>query len=273
MEKHIYFIIRYSAYTKARGAWQIGKNVTAAEYKASLFSESRLNLHQELFFGVTLPTLKAIAATVSATALVFISDELPSVYKDALLKASEKFSWLKIVRARSDKGLVSQIDKAVESKIKEFADDVCYATVRLDDDDALAPDFGIELNKYLKPEFSGMGVTFSKGVFAIYDQGVYSAFYHYKKMNNAQGLAFVGTRSQSLQRNIPMTVFGTGNHTSIDERFPTVNDSSKIMFLRSEHDGSDLIASGRLRDKSKMKSLSDLESQELKQRFNMIRCF
>jgi hypothetical protein len=45
------------------------------------------------------------------------------------------------------------------------------------------------------------------------------------------------------------------------------------MFIRSEHEGSDLIASGRLRDKTKMKELSGLEYEELRQRFRSVKIF
>lgn len=273
MNTHIYFMIRYSVYTRNQGWWQIGKNVSSDKYRNALFSESRLLLHEKLFFDVTLPSLKEISSTSKITALIFISEELPEPFKSNLLNAEADYAWLEVITTKSDKALNTQIDRKIEEKLRQNEEDVCYATVRLDDDDALASDFGVELTKYLKPEFSGMGVTFPKGVFAVYDGNQYSSFYHYKKANNAQGLALICIRTQALAGESPLTVFGTGNHTSIDDRYPTVNDSSKIMFIRSEHEGSDLIASGRLRDKTKMKELSGLEYEELRQRFRSVKIF
>lgn len=273
MKTHIYFIIRYSAYTRTQGLWQIGKGVSSEDYKAKLFSEDRLQLHEKLFFSVTLPSLEAISKSVEMTALVFISDELPEPYKKSLRKAEENYEWMEVARAKSHKALNQQVEQQVQKKLGRANEEMCFATVRLDDDDALAPDFGVKLARYLKPEFVGMGVTFPKGVFGVFDGERYTAFYHYSKPNNAQGLAFIGSTNSSLNQELPVTVLSAGSHVSLDERYPTVNDSRDIMFIRTEHEGSDLIATGRVREKDKMKSLSEDELSSLKTRFSSIQCF
>ncbi|WP_417420385.1 glycosyltransferase [Halomonas sp.] len=272
MKKHIYFIVRYSAYTSAQGSWQIGKGVTSDEYKVRLFSEDRLSLHEKLFFSVTLPSLVPISETVDMTALIFISDELPESYKKNLREAEKKYEWLEIAYAQSDKSLNKQIESHLRKKLEKISDDLCFATVRLDDDDALAPNFGTQLNHYIRPELVGMGVTFPIGVFGVFNGECYTSFYHYRKQNNAQGLAFINSTHPDAISNLPMTVMSVGNHNSIDERYPTINDSSELMFLRTEHEGSDLIATGRVRNKEKMKPLSEDEVACLKATFKEVKC-
>lgn len=271
MKRHIFFIIRYSVYSQKQSSWSIGDKVSSEEYRNRLFAAPRLDLHEKLFSRVTLPALDAISESVEMSALLMTSSELPPKYREELDRLSESRPWLKIIEVDSDRSLIKAIDRSVRDAIAPMDDDGIYATVRLDDDDALANDFGLEVEKYLDFRFSGMCLSFAKGVLGVHDGDVYRSLYQYHMPKNAQGMTFITTKADAQAGNMPFSVFATGNHRTVDRRYPTVSDARRMMYIRTEHGESDLVAHGRARDKEDMKPLTDEDLDELKARFDRVK--
>lgn len=241
------------------------------EYKKRLFATSRLDLHENLFSQVTLPSLDAISETVGMTVLLMTSDELPLRYRAEIDRLAKSREWLKVIEVGGDRSLIKAIESNVRNALEVLDDDAVYATVRLDDDDALAEDFGLEVENYLDPRFSGMCLSFAKGVLGSHGGDVYTELYQYHMPKNAQGMTFIATKAAANAGESPFSVFATGNHRTVDRRYPTVSDARRIMYIRTEHGESDLVAHGRARDKDDMKPLTDKEYGELKARFGRVK--
>ncbi|WP_252107383.1 MULTISPECIES: glycosyltransferase [unclassified Halomonas] len=268
MRKHIFFLIRFSVFTKSKSAWAIGNKVDMEVYKQNLFDRDRLLTHQAIFEKVTLPGLDSMMDAERATALVFISEELPEEFESRLRALSEQRTWLKIVKVRSEKALNRQIDLRVAKELERFEFPICCASVRLDDDDALASDYCTVLERHMYPHDEDYCVTFPEGILSVYAQNRYTDHYQHRQINNAQGLAMVKTLTSQEKVESPITVFSVGNHTNVDKRYPVVMDSRQRMFIRTEHAHSDLVAhGGRERDKAKMVLLDQDDHDDLKARF------
>lgn len=268
MRKHTFFLIRYSVFNKSQGLWAIGSNVDAESYKEKLFTEDRLALHEELFLKTALPSLEILSKEGRMTALVFVSPEMPEKYLHKIRSVAATRNWMKVISVRSDKALNRQIEGRIKKELDGFEEDVCYATVRLDDDDALASDYCMILEKYMFPEHAGYCVSFPEGLLSVFDNGVYVSHYYHRQINNAQGLAMINTSSRVDADATPLTVFGTGNHNTVDKRYPVILDSKDVMYLRTEHPHSDLVAnSGRHRDKQKMVEVAATEWLAINSRF------
>lgn len=267
MRKHIFFLIRFSVFTKSKSAWAIGNKVDMEVYKQKLFDKDRLLMHQALFEKVTLPGLDSMMDDERATALVFISQELPEEFEARLRAFAEERTWLKIVKVRSEKALNRQIDLRVAKELERFEFPLCCATVRLDDDDALTDDYCDVLERHMYLHDEDYCVTFPEGVLSVYEGGRYTHHYQHRQINNAQGLAMVKGLTSKEQVDTPVTVFSVGNHTNVDKRYPVVMDSRKRMYIRTEHAHSDLVAhGGRERDKAKMVLLDPEDHDDLKER-------
>lgn len=272
LDKRIFIIIRYSVLTKSQAVWAIGKGSSFEDYRARLFAPDRLALHEKLFNAVTLPALDDIAKNTSITmsVLLITSQELPEAHRAYLADVASLRPWLEVIAVSAEKKVNKVIEQQVAKRLLRHERDVCYATVRLDDDDALASDFGQKLECYVQPHFAGMCVTFAKGVLGVYDGQCYQQSYHFYKPNVALGLSMINTRERAANGQGPWTVYAAGNHRSVDERYPTIVDSSQIMFLRTEHEASDLIAMGRVRPKDRLIALSEDELTTLSERLPVI---
>lgn len=237
MKKHIFIMIRYSVLTKSQNSWDIGREVDFEVYKEKLFSPGRLELHENLFENVTFPSLCEMDER-SVTALIFISDELPAVNKERLLRVVDKKSNLKVVEVSRSERVVGKMNSELFKELSAFGSDVCYATVRLDDDDALADNFENELWNYVSPEFSGHAVTFSQGYNAFYDIDGYTGFQFVKYPLIALGLSYIDV-FRSGDKEVK-SVYSLGKHTTIDERYPVILKSKLPMYVRTIHKASDI---------------------------------
>lgn len=238
MNKHVFVMIRYSVLTESKDSWVIGRDADTEQYKEKLFSHERLTLHQELFLNVTLPSLRKMNSS-NTTVLVFTSDELPSPFIDNLNKAVKEDDNIKIITLPRSGRVIVQMHTHLLSELVNFDSDTVYATVRLDDDDALSKDFYHGLNKYLNKEFVGYAVSFPRGIAGIYENGGYSGFYEINQPKIALGLSFINFFKKDNDVKSPVSVFGLGNHTKIDEKHFLVIDNCKPMYIRTVHGQSD----------------------------------
>jgi hypothetical protein len=112
---------------------------------------------------------------------------------------------------------------------------VCIATVRIDDDDGLADDFGEMVAEYLRPEFSGFWLSFPMGLRLVKSDRSVSLTQSYMP-KIAVGLVKVECLDQSQ---LPRTVYSVGAHAKIDRKEPVIIDARRQAYLRTHHNQND----------------------------------
>ncbi len=237
MKKHVFVMIRYSVLTESKESWVIGRDATTEEYKKKLFANDRLALHQKLFFNVTLPSLRKMNAE-RTTVLVFTSDELPDPYLSDLMKETSGDKNIKVLKLPRDCRVIGKMENQLNKELQGFNEDVLYASVRLDDDDALSGKFFKALSKYLTKDFVGHVVSFP-GVAGMYDNDEYSDFYAIHQSKIAMGLTLINYVKKGEKATKPISIYGLGNHVKVDEKAPLILDESSVMYLRTVHGQSD----------------------------------
>lgn len=256
MAKSVYLVTRYSVVSKGQHTWQIARQASDFEsYRSAVLDEDRLERRLRLFREITIPSVCTQATQGAALNwLVLVAAELPAQHRSALaheleLATAAGVRVLILPVAASDDaadpagGLFAGVGQAIRMTLESDFDgaDQMFATVRLDDDDALAGDFTSRLEAYLKPEFAGMHVSFSRGLQAIYIDGTLTDARLVDKPLIALGLAFVSTYEPASGFAHPeIHVHGFGNHARLSERTPVILDGSKVSFLRTLDSSSDL---------------------------------
>lgn len=269
MKKHAFVMIRYSVLSENNAAWVIGRDNEFEKYKQELFSDARMSLHEELFFNVTLPSLQKMSAD-KTTVLVFTSEALPEKNMQRLLLAQQKCPNMDVVPLSSQGGVIHKMQQLLLEKLNTFGEEVCYATVRLDDDDALADDFETELYKYIEPQFAGHAISFARGYEGIYEQGAYSTFTERHSPKIAMGLSLIQVY-RPVQPPSILSVYSLGNHTKVDEKHPLIVNPLAPMYVRTVHPGSDVFAK-RFEKKLKKSRLDTPSSHdEVASRFCFLR--
>ncbi|MGO3699089.1 glycosyltransferase [Halomonas sp. AOP1-B1-8] len=237
MKKHVFVIIRYSVLTEASYYWRIGSK-SFSEYKSELFDDARLNFHFELFSKVTYPSLK-MAIGENVKVLIVTSKSLPDAHKSKVLNLIKDDDGFELVQVPSTGDVNSHINDSLSFELGLIGGDVCFASVRLDDDDGLSYDFFNKLSKYLKPELSGFAVTFPLGFAGFYLQGDFVGFEQLNQPKIALGLSYISTYVDGQFGNDAKSVYGLGDHNKIDEKCPVIMDSTDSMYIRVVHEGSD----------------------------------
>lgn len=237
--KHIIISIRYSLLLeKSKDSWKIGKNQNVEEYKKTLFAQDRLNIRKEVFEKITLASLKylnmVMPTDISFKVHLLTSDELPENHKQYLENLSKQNAFLE-VKYHSSKAasLHNDFNLYLNQNIKLGE---LYASVRLDDDDALSIAWLESIIKYLDHSFDNTVISMCGGCGLLLSNN--SAIVSMSKMKwrfLAAGLAYIGVRKSEGNLNI----FSCGSHTKVDDKFPTILDSSRIFFLRSYNEYND----------------------------------
>ncbi|CAM4232565.1 glycosyltransferase [Bordetella muralis] len=266
MSQHIYVMIRYSVLSKNIGdTWVVGRT-GFEEYREKLFASERLNARQDLFEKITLPSLVHQSKTPSAewlTVFLLISEEMPVQHKDALTSLVSGYDWIKVVPLPVENTLLG---RPVKAAIAEKKGELTYATVRLDDDDALAFDYFENLLRYIRPQFNGFCISFGKGVAGLMTNGKFTSFRDYYAPKAAMGMAFVNYKS----KNGPVrfkSVYGIGNHLKVDQKVPTILDSKSHSFLRTIHEHADTQIE---RGASVYLKMKEMEASDIVDKFNII---
>lgn len=242
MENRTFVFIRYSIFTQKKGGWVIGRDTESNEYKDALFSDSRLEMHEKLFTQVTLPSIANSINDNNVVVFVFTSKCLPDKFKNNLYDLKKKYSWLEVVELPSDDGPITMMDSYFKEYLRDNFTDLCYATVRLDDDDAVSNSYFDNLNTYIHPKFNKMAITWPMGYRGLFIDHSYKKFAECEQMKCAQGLAYIARYSEGKYSK-PLTVFSLGHHAKVDQRVPLIVDKSTRAYLRTVHEESDVYSS------------------------------
>ncbi|UYV18036.1 putative rhamnosyl transferase [Halomonas qaidamensis] len=254
MKRHVFVLVRYSVLTHHRGAWVIGRDNDFDEYKKKLFEDERLKLHTKLFKTVTLPSLLKMEKK-NTTVLLFTSSEMPAKYLNEIKEIELKFENFKVIEVDVSQSLTKVMQDKLLGELGKLGEEVCYASVRLDDDDALADEFYVSLFKYVDPSFVGHSISFSKGYAGLYENGSYKGFYVQNYPKLALGLSHIHHYRKGEEKEVS-SIYSLGGHTRIDEKAPIIIDSRKSMYIRTIHEASDMYG-------SKIKSKVELERNKV----------
>lgn len=258
--KHIFVTIRYSVLSEDKAkAWVLGRG-DFDEYRRKLFDSERLKSRHELFKKITLPSLVNQTVRPSKdwlTVFLLVSEEMPHEHLRNLENLVRNYDWISIVSLPISS---TKLNSPVLRHLKRTHAAVTYATVRLDDDDALAENYCERLLTYVEEHFSGFCISFGKGVAALIgeDQTVNFKAYYAPKL--AAGLAFIQHKPEGIAPR-GKTVYELGNHTKVDLNIPTILDSRSVAFLRTVHLHADTASDNNLLKYTKLPTLlaSDVE--------------
>jgi hypothetical protein len=265
MSQAVYFVTRYSVVGKAQHTWQIAKNADDHEdYRAKVLAPERLERRLKLFSEITVPSIKSQSVDgVSLNWLILIAQEIPESHLEllsqalvAVTEAGVRVDLLRVAPsdelADTDRGIYAGMGQAIRMTLERDLEGVksTFATVRLDDDDALASDYAQRLTRYLWPEFAGMHISFSRGLQAMYAGGSQLVDTRViDKPHIALGLALVNEydpKAGFLSKEVH--VHGFGNHANLTARTPVIVDGSGISYLRTLDESSDLGDSAHARN-------------------------
>lgn len=224
----IFGTTRFSLFMPEGGAWKIDH---ATAYKDKLYAKDRMALRMKIFQDYAMPIYAEYAKAYNYHHIVYYSKVMPDEYKTWLLELSQRYSFLLPVE------VTDKIDGiSVMKSILDLSDSTSVAYFRVDDDDLLSIDYMDRLSRYVKPEFSGMAVSFSKGYAARFDGDNFLDFRHSHQRFNSMGLAYVGFwDSHSKKLAFPRPV----GHHETDLFIPTVVDSTTFTYVQTHHSNQD----------------------------------
>ncbi|MFW1808254.1 glycosyltransferase [Acinetobacter ursingii] len=249
MNKHIYVVMRLSVISKKNKRNWIAGEGTYEDYVANILNEERLNKHFELFEKVALASLvnqKDFDVENNLTLILLTAEMLPKKYKEKLEYFQNKYSWIKISYL-SENCDFSDYNSLLVNEIKFLTNKTktgtLFATVRLDDDDALSHQFLSKLYSYLDPKFIGFGYSAPRGAVGFLEKkgNQYEVFHQYDIFNVALGLSFINYFAYTTQEFHKkwISVYNLGDHSFIDKIVPVITDGSYLAYLRTRHSDSD----------------------------------
>ena len=248
--KHVFIIIRYSILTSSGKGWKLAER-DFLEYKNKLFDPLRLAERLNIFMKVTLPSLKSmrVPADIKRTILIITSDQLPLKAFHELESATNSFHDISIIKASpNDLDIGKVVKHEIQAELSSYEDksnDVCIATVRLDDDDALIPDYLINLCDYIALAYAGFVVSFPLGWIAEIDDANQLLFNNLFMLNQpkiALGLAYINIYSfekELFYDQSKSNVYELGNHEYVGIMRPVICDSRAPSYLRTTHQSND----------------------------------
>lgn len=238
--KHIVIIIRYSILTSnLKMSWRIGRNNESFDdYKRNLFNSERMAFREKIFKKITLPSLDFIYNNtpndVVFKVFLITSDELPIGNLNVLNDISKKYPFLSIITQSKDKVNISQ---PLDDYLSIVDKNEMYASVRLDDDDALSINWLNEIIGFLKPEYNDFVISLTTGFAAkVNENAEILDLANYKWMLASAGLTYIG-----INNKINTSIYQVGNHTKVDERKKTIIYSKGDFMMRSFSDFNDSV--------------------------------
>ena len=271
INRKIFVLMRYSILSiDAARSWKIGQK-GMEEYRDTLFDEKRLDLHENLFINLAFKSLKQALdkASVEVSFIMFISSELPQKYKNRLYEMSSDYNFFSIKELSPTDKTIPTINDEVCKNLMGISGDVVYATVRLDDDDAIHPNFFSNLEEYIAPLYAGKGVSFSNGVSGIYNGDKFVSFHKMNAINNAQGQAAIALKNANGSVSGPMSVYsGKVAHSRMHWEMPVIVDGRKPMYIRTVHNQGDFYSNEY---EKKMSSAEVVEKEQIEQDFILSR--
>lgn len=248
-DKHIFILTRYSVLVNKSNAWKLSRGMGLEGYKRKLFDTSRLKEHEFFLKNVVIPSIENqnnFNLNSNFTHGIVTSTLLPFEFKEALYNLANQREWLKIVEMAPEGDLNNSFASLIGTALSEQP--TTYVTIRLDDDDALGPDFLKGISEYLLREYDNAVITHPKGYAISYDvrtkKSKKAISIYYPK--SAQGLAYVRhisnlseLASDSSMSIFPRHIYETGDHTKVDKRYHLICDETRDGYIRMCYESQD----------------------------------
>ena len=248
----IFIITRYSILSQSMAARLRASSGDFDQYRKRLFSDSRLNARHVEFKTITVPSIiSQLECPAKIFFLVITSSELPCYHLAKLQETLGRIESNKNIKtilafvspaATSDKAednVFPSLTQATSENIRiqlKGADSQVFASVRLDDDDALSSSYCMNLSKYVKNELTGFPVIFPYGLQGFFSESTATIqdIRRFYRLSISPGLAFIncysGDRGFSDKR---VSVYGLGNHAKIATKNAIIYDSRWLAFFRT----------------------------------------
>ena len=260
MNKHIFVIMRMSVISKEmQGTWLAGKD-EFNNYVSKILDNERLDQHFKLFEDIALASLlnqNNFDINKNLTLIILTTNRLNSIYKEKLHGYCDTYSWIKVSYLNDDCALKDYNNLLIE-EVKEITNSTkkgtLFATVRLDDDDALSVNFCQKLSQYLDKSFIGFGYACPRGVVGFLNNlNKFESFHQYYATNIALGLSFINYYAYSKQKfhSRYISVYDLGSHTKVDRVVPVITDATYLSYLRTRHIDSDSDSEARVQKDKK----------------------
>ena len=147
-----YFITRFNIFDYDFKGFQITQNNSAHKYKSEFFNKNRLEFKTSIFTNVTLPSI-INQEHRNWEWHIYTSSYLPEKYLDKLLSSIKNYQNIHLIKVENFNEFYDKITNYL------YSDQ--FATVRLDDDDALCKQYIKLLYKYKNN--SGSIISFPYG--------------------------------------------------------------------------------------------------------------
>lgn len=225
---------RFSLFVPNSASWRLSHtqgDQRVEDYRDELYNEDRLKVREDIFLNHTLPNLAAAAEDFDVTHVVSYSESLPDKYKESLRLAAETFPFLLLDEQPDGK---SGLPLNVLAKRKAEVGEV-FGLYRLDDDDVLATNYFLRMERFMRPSFAGMVVSFPLGIEAILDSALVSNLKAAHFPMNSIGLMYVCRLVENSRVIAPIG----GEHNKVDRENAVIIDSQEIGYFRFNHIGQD----------------------------------
>jgi len=221
-------LIRFSFLASDEG-YRLGRGLSLDERAAELFGNERLHRRFEAFESICLPSLR-MQPPDRFHVIILASAAMPDGYKERLLASVQGMVNVHIVFEEPAQMFFEELWLKHIGRIQGLKEIV--ATVRLDDDDALAPDFTATLAAYVNARYVGHTVSFPLGLQCAMVEGELRFWESYWPLV-AAGLGYV-CRRDSLA-----TIFSCGHHHRIARRYPVILDARSAKYVVTLHQHND----------------------------------
>jgi hypothetical protein len=202
-----YIITRFSIFGWTKQGFQMTSDVNKEGYRSKLFSPLRLNHKFNVFEKITLPSILN-QTNINWEWVIYASTFLPEEYQKRLLELTSPHPKIKCKFIDSFKEFIFEPKKCED-----------YCTLRLDDDDGLAPTFLEKLQPYA--EKKGVIVCHSRGIKFTVDEK--NEIIYGKKTRNigiAVGLCGIG-----------INIYDCGCHgVRLKENYTLINRNDPDMY-------------------------------------------
>ena len=204
-----FFITRFSILDHSYHGYQMTRNNDNTTYENLLFNEDRLDFKFKVFKNIT---LKSVLNQNNSNWEwhIYYSNKLNKKRVDELFLLTENHKKIKLFEVENFKQFFK--------KVKSFNYSEKYATVRLDDDDALSPNYTSSLNYYSKQK--GKIISFPYGNEYSFINNRIEVGLTCRKPNIALGLAA-----------IEKDIYGCGDHDYIGMNNDVIYDLNSRMYM------------------------------------------
>lgn len=221
---------RFSLFVPDSASWRLSlvhRDEALSSYRAELYDDNRLRVRENIFLNHSLPNIAVAAEKYDITHVVSYSESLPEPYKESLARAADMYPFL-LLDEQPD-GEVGRSLNGIAKQKAEVGEN--FGIYRLDDDDVLATNYFHRMDKFIRPSYTGMVVSFPLGIEAVLDEGQAFNLKAAHFPMNSMGLMSVCRMNNRGRIIAPKN----GAHNKADRDNAVILDSREFAYFRFNH--------------------------------------